>query len=80
MVIIYQPVCVTCPTCNVEVGSYSEIGGKIWLQVGILRVSILHGECRNCHSPFHWVASEKRLERLIERCSRRKPHLDIPTA
>lgn len=59
---------VRCPTCEMLVGSYVRVDNQVWLQAGALQAQSLHGRCCGCHTEFHYCASDKILEHLINRC------------
>ena len=57
---------VTCPSCGRVVGHYQQVGGQVWLAVGCLSCRVIRAVCE-CGAEFDYMASGKRLERLIEK-------------
>lgn len=62
---------VRCPGCSTGLGAYVCEGPETWLQIGPVRAKVVHGKCVNCGQDYHFVASEKRLEKLLKRCGNR---------
>ena len=57
---------VTCPHCGRIKGHYQQVGDQIWLARDDEVVRVLRSVCA-CGVEFNYMASEKRLEDLIER-------------
>lgn len=57
---------VRCPACGRIVGEYTQVGTQVWLNVGCLTCRVIRAKCE-CGAEFDYMASGKRLERLIER-------------
>lgn len=57
---------VTCPSCGRVVGHYRQVGTQVWLAVGCLSCRVIRAVCE-CGAEFDYMASGKRLERLIEK-------------
>jgi len=56
-----------CGECKTALAYYVRgQDGRVWVLVGNLVLSSAHGRCV-CGAEWHWVASEKRLEDLLER-------------
>jgi len=58
---------VCCPGCGLGIGHYVTVGRETWIQIGMIRAYAIHGRCASCHTEFHFSASEKKLEKLLER-------------
>ena len=57
---------VRCPSCGRVVGHYTQVKGQVWLTVGYLTCRVIRAVCE-CGAEFGYMASGKRLERLIEK-------------
>jgi len=57
---------VKCPKCGRVKGFYQRVGDQIWLARDGEVVRVLRSICA-CGEEFNFMASEKRLEDLIER-------------
>lgn len=58
---------VDCVECGFNLGEYVQVGDDVWLSVGNLMLKVAHGKCVICGTEWHFVSSDKKLERLIER-------------
>jgi hypothetical protein len=63
---------VSCPECDIEIGTIIEQRGRAWLRVGCLELYAAHGRCGSCGTEWHWTASEMLLKRIVEQ-SRKPP-------
>lgn len=63
---------ICCGGCGLSIGQYVTVGRETWLQIGVVKLFAVHGCCTNCDAAYHFSASEKTLERIIERHKRRK--------
>jgi hypothetical protein len=59
-----------CSECHTLIGFYVTVGKQTWLQVGSLQLKCAHGRCCVCHTEYHWSASDKMLEDLINKCKK----------
>ena len=57
---------VKCPNCGRIKGHYRQVGDQVWLARDDEVVRVLRSVCA-CGERFDFMASEKRLEDLIER-------------
>ena len=62
---------VTCPKCGRVIGHYQKHGDQVWLRVGIITCRVIRSVC-DCGYEFDYDASQKKLERLIERIKANK--------
>jgi hypothetical protein len=62
---------VTCE-CGAVLGCY-ETGpdGRQWLRVGSWLFASARGICTNCKREFHFMATDKQLDRLIDRLTQK---------
>jgi hypothetical protein len=63
---------VCCSFCGAPIGAYVQVGRETWLQIGCVKLYALHGRCACCGGEYHYAASDKLLERLIERTGRKR--------
>ncbi len=61
---------VSCSQCKATIGEYTEQAGKVWLRIGAVSLEYAHGRC-GCGAEWHWHASDRLLERIIEYRRRR---------
>ena len=62
---------VYCQHCGALIGWYVQVEKQVWLQIGMIKTRVLHGQC-TCGAQFHYCASDKMLEALIERTLRNR--------
>jgi hypothetical protein len=58
-------------SCGAIIGGYVHIAGKVWLNIDGVELYAGHGRCVYCLREWHFMSSEKTLERLIERVKAR---------
>lgn len=58
---------VLCPKCGMLLGFYICVEHQVWLQSGAVQAKAIHGRCCGCNTEFHFIASQKQLEHLIQR-------------
>jgi hypothetical protein len=56
---------VYCPACHTLIGFYVQVKDQVWLQAGGIQLSSGHGRCCQCHTEYHWCASNKLMIDLI---------------
>ena len=58
---------VICQRCRVVIGTYTEIDGRTWLQIGVVVVRDFSGRCQVCSAPVYFHSTDKTLEKVLER-------------
>lgn len=58
---------VYCQGCGVAIGSYIQVDSQVWIEVNGLQLYVAHGKCALCDTSWHFVGSDKKLERLLQR-------------
>ena len=56
--------------CGLTIGQYVTENKQTWIAVNILRAETIHGKCGGCGRPFHFCASDKRLETLVNKITK----------
>ena len=68
---------VYCQACDVAIGSYTEVTGQVWIEVNGLLLYVAHGKCALCGEAWHFVGTDVKLARLLERIKNRPKLTDI---
>ena len=58
-----------CPACMTVFGK--EIRNGELLDTGLILVSVLHGQCRNCGNDLSWYTTDRLMRSLVERIGAR---------
>ena len=58
---------VYCQGCDVAIGSYIQVDSQVWIEISGLHLYVAHGKCALCDMGWHFVGSDKKLERLLQR-------------
>ena len=58
---------VYCQGCGVAIGSYIQVDSQVWIEINGIQLYVAHGKCALCDTSWHFVGSDKKLERLLQR-------------
>lgn len=58
---------ISCSRCGAYLGEEVEIDHVPLFRSGVLFARVIHGACGQCGHVFHWLTSDAKLNRILER-------------